>query len=192
SKISLFTDVDEAAVIPLETAQTIYEVPLMLEEAGAGNYLARHFGWSAEPELEEWRKLVERIKTPRRTLEVALVGKYVELHDAYMSVAESLAHAALWHDVDVEINWINSELVTPDELVEGLKHASGIVVPGGFGARGVEGKIAASRYAREHDVPYLGLCYGLHMAVIDVARNVLGYVDANSTEIDPDTSHPVI
>ena len=192
SKISLFTDVDEEAVIPLETAQTIYEVPLMLEEAGAGNYLARHFGWSTEPELDEWRQLVERIKTPRRTLEIALVGKYVELHDAYMSVAESLAHAGLWHDVDVEINWINSELVTPDELVERLRHASGIVVPGGFGARGVEGKIGASRYAREHDVPYLGLCYGLHMAVIDVARNVLGYEDANSTEINPDTNHPVI
>jgi CTP synthase len=192
SKISLFTDVDEEAVIPLETAQTIYEVPLMLEEAGAGSYLARHFGWSAEPELSEWVDLVEHIKTPRRSLEIALVGKYVELHDAYMSVAESLSHAGLAHDVDVAINWINSELVSADEMDELLRHVSGIVVPGGFGPRGVEGKIAAARYAREHNVPYLGLCYGLHMAVIDVARNVLGYADANSTEIDPDTSHPVI
>ena len=192
SKISLFTDVDEEAVIPLETAQTIYEVPLMLEEAGAGNYLAQHFGWSVQPDLTEWAKLVQRIKTPRQKVEIALVGKYVELHDAYMSVAESLAHAGLAHDVDVEIKWINSELVGPDKLQTELEHVSGIVVPGGFGARGVEGKIMASRYAREHKVPYLGLCYGLHMAVIDVARNELGYSDANSTEIDPNTSHPVI
>jgi CTP synthase len=192
SKISLFTDVDDEAVIPLETAETIYEVPLMLEEAGAGNYLSRHFGWTAEPQLDEWVNLVQRIKTPRRRVEIALVGKYVELHDAYMSVAESLAHAGLWHDVDVEINWVNSELVSPEEMNERLRHASGIVVPGGYGSRGVEGKIAASRYAREHSVPYLGLCYGLHMAVIDVSRHVLGFADANSTEIDPDTSHPVI
>ncbi len=192
SKIALFTDVEEEAVIPLETAETIYEVPLMLEEAGAGNYLARHFGWTAEPQLAEWEHLVERIKAPRRTIELALVGKYVELHDAYLSVVESLSHAGLYHDVDVEINWINSELVAPEDIPEKLRHASGVVVPGGFGARGIEGKIAASRYAREHQVPYLGLCYGLHMAVIDVARHVLGLSDANSTEIDPNTTNPVI
>ena len=192
SKISLFTDVEEEAVIPLETAETIYEVPLMLEDAGAGAYLARHFNWTTQPQLDEWCELVQHIKAPRRSVEIALVGKYVELHDAYLSVAESLTHAGLAHDVDIQINWINSELVSPEDLDELLQHSSGIVVPGGFGARGVEGKIAASRYAREHNVPYLGLCYGLHMAVIEFARNVLGYADANSTEIDPDTTHPVI
>jgi CTP synthase len=192
SKIALFCDVDEDAVIPLETAQTIYEVPLLLEDSGLGEYLAQHFSWPNEPDLAEWRDLVERIKTPHKRLEIALVGKYVELHDAYMSVAESLTHAGLAHDVSVDINWINSEEMTEADLVEQLRHACGIVVPGGFGARGIEGKVLAARYAREQNIPYLGLCYGLHMAAIDVSRNVLGMHDANSTEIDPATTHPVI
>jgi CTP synthase len=192
SKISLFCDVDEHAVIPMPTADTIYEVPLMLEEAGLGEYLAQHFSWPGHADLEDWRDLVTHIKQPRRRVEIALVGKYVDLHDAYMSVAESLSHAALAHDVAVDIKWINSEHVTREELDEQLRHACGIVVPGGFGPRGIEGKVLAARYARERQIPYLGLCYGLHMAAIDVARNVLGHEDANSTEIDPDTSHPVI
>jgi CTP synthase len=192
SKISLFCDVDEHAVIPMPTADTIYEVPLLLEAAGLGDYLAQHFSWRGMPDLSDWSDLVSRIKQPRRRVEIALVGKYVDLHDAYMSVAESLTHAALAHDVAVDINWINSEHVTREDLDEQLRHACGIVVPGGFGPRGIEGKVLAARYARERHIPYLGLCYGLHMAAIDVARNVLGYNDANSTEIDPDTSHPVI
>ena len=192
AKIALFCDVDEDAVIPLQTAETIYEVPLMLEDAGLGDYLAQHFSWPAEPDLREWTELVEHIKTPRRRLEIALVGKYVELHDAYMSVAEALTHAGLANDVAVDIKWVNSEHLTEAELREQLSHSAGIVVPGGFGARGIEGKVLAARYAREQNVPYLGLCYGLHMAAIDIARNVLGLADANSTEIDPATRNPVI
>ena len=193
AKISLFGDVDEDAVIPLPTADTIYEVPLVLEEAGLGRSIAEHFGWTdRRPDLRAWQELVERIQQPRRRLEIALVGKYVELHDAYMSVVESLRHAGLAHGVNVDVNWINSELETEEEIVRQLRHASGIVVPGGFGARGVEGKLVAVQYAREHEIPYLGLCYGLHMAVIEFARNVLGLDGANTTENDPETPHPVI
>jgi len=193
AKISLFCDVDEDAVIPLTTAETIYEVPLVLEDSGLGRYVADYFGWDGSvPDLTEWEQLVARIKTPRRRVEIALVGKYVELHDAYMSVSESLAHAGLAHDVDVDITWINSEKSTVQEIEEELRTASGIVVPGGFGPRGVEGKIFAARYARERQVPYLGLCYGLHMAVIEFARDVLGLPQANSTEIDELTPDPVI
>jgi CTP synthase len=192
SKIALFTDVDEHAVIPLKTADTIYEVPLMLEEFGLGEYIAQHFSWPASGDLRRWREMVERIKTPRRGVEIALVGKYVDLHDSYMSISEALTHAGLAHDVDVHINWVNSERVTLAELEEQLAHACGILVAPGFGPRGVEGKILASKYARERQIPYLGVCYGLHMAAIDVARNVLGYDGASSTEIDPDSPHPVI
>ncbi len=193
AKISLFCDVDEDAVIPLTTAETIYEVPLVLEESGLGRYVADYFGWQdAKPDLSDWQQLVEHIKAPRRRVEIALVGKYVELHDAYMSVQESLSHAALAHDVEVDITWINSEKSTTAEIEEQLRHASGILVPGGFGPRGVEGKLFAAKYAREHQIPYLGLCYGLHMAVIEFARDVLGLEEANSTEIDELTPDPVI
>ena len=193
AKISLFCDVDEDAVIPLTTAETIYEVPLVLEEAGLGHYLSEYFGWQdSVPDLRDWEDMVHRIKTPSRRVEIALVGKYVELHDAYMSVSESLTHAALAHDVEVEITWVNSEKLTPHEIEQQLRTASGIVVPGGFGPRGIEGKLVAARYAREHQVPYFGLCYGLHMAVIEFARGVMGLERANSTEIDEETPDPVI
>ncbi len=193
AKIALFCDVDEDAVIPLPTAETIYEVPLMLEEAGLGRYIAEHFGWSdAPPDLNEWANMVHRLKHPRRRVEIALVGKYVELHDAYMSVVEALTHAGLAHDVAVDVIWVNSELSSPESIAQQLRRAFGIVVPGGFGARGVEGKLAAVRFAREHKIPYLGLCYGLHMAVIEVSRNVLGLERANTTEIDPATPDPVV
>ncbi len=191
-KIALFCDVDRDAVISMPTADTIYEVPLILEESGLGAYLARELGLPREGDLSEWRNLVEQIRRPRRPLRIAIVGKYVELPDAYMSVLESLTHAGLWHNVEPEIVWVNAETVTPDELARTLRTVSGVVVPGGFGARGTEGKVAASRWARENHIPYLGLCYGLHMAVIDVARNVLGLGRANSTEIDPNTPYPVI
>jgi CTP synthase len=193
AKISLFCDVDEDAVIPLTTAETIYEVPLVLEEAGLGRYVADYFGWhESVTDLADWHSMVQRIKTPRKRVEIALVGKYVELHDAYMSVAESLSHAGLAHDVDIEITWVNSEKSESQEIVDQLQRASGILVPGGFGPRGVEGKIVAARFAREHQVPYFGICYGLHMAVIDFARDVMGLERANSTEIDELTPHPVI
>ena len=191
-KIALFCDVDRDAVISMPTADSIYEVPLILEESGLGAYLARELGLPREADLSEWRNLVEQVSRPRRTIRIAIVGKYVELPDAYMSVLESLTHAGLWHKVEPEIVWVNAETVTPDELARTLRTVSGVVVPGGFGARGTEGKVAAARWARENRIPYLGLCYGLHMAVIDIARNVLGLSGANSTEIDPNTPYPVI
>ncbi|MBO9386060.1 MAG: CTP synthase [Thermomicrobium sp.] len=192
AKVALFGDVDEDAVILLPTAETIYEVPLMLERSGLGRYVMEHLGWDdRDPDLADWERMVERLKSPRRRLRIALVGKYVELHDAYLSVVEALRHAGLAHDVAVEIVWVNST-AERSEIEAALRHVNGIVVPGGFGPRGVEGKMLAARYARERGIPYLGLCYGLHMAVIEFARNVLGLCGANSTEIDPETPHPVI
>ena len=191
-KIALFCDVDLEAVISMPTADSIYEVPLNLEESGLGAYIARELGIPGEPNLAEWQELVAHIKRPRRRVRIALVGKYVELQDAYMSVMESITHAGLWHDVDQEIVWVNAEAATSEELQRALRRVSGVLVPGGFGPRGTEGKIAAARFAREHGIPYLGLCYGLHMAAIEVARNVCGFAGANSTEIDPQTPFPVI
>ncbi|MDQ3467178.1 MAG: CTP synthase, partial [Chloroflexota bacterium] len=182
-KIALFCDVDRDAVIPMPTASSIYEVPLILEASGLGDYIARELDLCGEPDLATWRELVDHIRHPRRTVRIAIVGKYVELPDAYMSVTESLTHAGLAHDVDVDVLWVNAETVTPEDLDRALRRVSGVVVPGGFGPRGTEGKMHASRFAREHAIPYLGLCYGLHMAVIDVARSVCGLTDANSTEI---------
>jgi CTP synthase len=191
-KIALFCDVERDAVIPMPTADSIYEVPLILEESGLGDYIARHLGIEGEPDLGEWRALIEEIRRERPSVRVAVVGKYVELRDAYMSVSESLTHAGLAHDVDVEVTWVNSETVGPEELERALRRVSGVVVPGGFGPRGTDGKVLAARFAREHRIPYLGLCYGLHMAVIEVARNVCGLAGANSTEIDPESPAPVI
>jgi CTP synthase len=192
-KIALFCDVEPEAVIPMPTAETIYEVPLMLEESGLGEYIAHYFGMSQrEPDLAEWRFLVERIKRPRGSVKIALVGKYVDLHDSYMSIAESLAHAGLAEDVNVDIEWINSETTSTEELERALRRVSGVLVGPGFGPRGTEGKIAAARFAREHGIPYFGICYGLHMAVIEFARHMCGLEGANSSEIDPDTPHPVI
>ncbi len=191
-KIALFCDVDPEAVIPMPTAATIYEVPLIQEASGLGAYIAQHLDLPLHADLREWTDMVARIKAERKAVKVALIGKYVDLHDAYMSVTESLTHAGLHHDINVEVVWVNSETVTPEELDRVLRRVQGVVVPGGFGPRGVEGKIMAARYAREHGVPYLGLCYGLHMAVIEASRNLLGLPDANSTEINPETTEPVI
>jgi CTP synthase len=192
-KIALFGDVDPEAVIPLPTAETIYEVPLILEAEGLGDYITRHLDLkTAAPDLRTWESLVDHIKTPRRSIRIAIVGKYVELHDAYMSVTESLKHAALAHNVNLDLVWISSETASDEEMERELRKVSGVVVPGGFGPRGTEGKILAAKFAREHQVPYLGLCYGLHMAVIEVARNVCGLAGANSTEIDPESPAPVI
>jgi len=194
-KIALFTDVASEAVIPAETASTIYEVPLMFEAAGLGALLVRELGLeeSAQPpDLQSWTELVDLIKRPKPTLDVALVGKYIELPDAYLSVTESLKHAGWAHEVDVKIRWVDSELLTRESVEELLGGVHAIVVPGGFGHRGIEGKIMAARYAREHLLPYLGLCLGLQCAVIEFARDVLGTEDANSTEFDMFTEHPVI
>jgi CTP synthase len=194
-KIALFTDVASDAVIPAETAQTIYEVPLLFEEAGLGSLLTRELGLddvARPPDLESWTELVDLIKRPKPTLEIALVGKYIELPDAYLSVIESLKHAGWAHEVDVKIRWIDSELLTKDNVEETLAGIGGIVVPGGFGHRGIEGKVLAAKFARERRMPYLGLCLGLQCAVIEFARDVLGTEDANSTEFDMFTEHPVI
>jgi CTP synthase len=191
-KIALFCDVETEAVIGMPTASTIYEVPLILEEAGLGTYVASRFDLPIQPDLENWQHMVEHIQQDKKTIRIGLVGKYVELHDAYISVTESLMHAGLQHNVDVEVVWINSETATGEDMERELRKVSGVVVPGGFGPRGIEGKVHAVQFARERGIPYLGLCYGLHMAVIEVARNLLGLEGANSTEIDPQTPHPVI
>ncbi|HJX38143.1 MAG TPA: CTP synthase, partial [Anaerolineae bacterium] len=192
AKVSLFCDVDESAVIPLVSAPTMYEVPLIMEQAGLGDLVLDKFALpGAQPNLREWRAVVERIKHPQRRVSVALVGKYVELVDAYMSVREALYHAGAHHNVGVDITWVESELLQEGRN-DPLKGVDGIVVPGGFGYRGIEGKIGAARYARENNVPYLGLCLGLQVMVIEFARSVAGLQDANSTEFDAHTPHPVI
>ncbi len=200
SKLALFCDVPDEAVIANTDAATIYEVPLMLEDQGLGDLVMDHFGFEpAAKDLSEWRAMVERFKHPGGTIRVAMVGKYVHLHDAYMSVVEALVHAGIHHGVAVEIDWVDSENLESNDpeivearLRENLGDVAGIVVPGGFGDRGIEGKIAAIRYARENRVPFLGLCLGLQCSVIEFARNVVGLERANSTEFDRDAPHPVI
>jgi CTP synthase len=194
-KIALFCNIEARAVIPLLTAETIYEVPLVLEEAGLGEFLVQELGLKQqEPRMQEWNELVATIKRPRPELTIGLVGKYVELHDAYLSVAEALNHAGWFNGVDVRIKWINSEALEQmgERYTEVLEDVAGIVVPGGFGHRGIEGKIKAASYARRKNIPYLGLCLGMQVAVIEFARNVLGLKDANSTEFDQQTPYPVI
>ncbi len=192
-KVAFFSDVDVRAVIPVKTVETIYEVPLVLEEAGLGDYLVERLGLPARsPDLETWRALVKLIKQPRRTLPIALVGKYVELRDAYISVTEALKHAGLHEQLDIDVRWISAEQIEhegPDRL---LADVHGIVVPGGFGDRGIEGKIAAADYARRYQIPYLGLCLGMQCATIAFTRHVLNSREPNSTEFDPHTAHPVI
>jgi CTP synthase len=192
-KVALFADIDIEAVIPLHTVETIYEVPLVLEEAGLGKYLVDRLQLTTGPaDLRDWRKLVARIKTPKRRLPVAIVGKYVELRDAYISVAEALRHAGLYQSVDVEIKWVSSEQLEREGADKLLNDVYGIVVPGGFGYRGVEGKIQAADYARANNVPYLGLCLGMQCATIAFARYVMDSGEASSTEFNPHTPHPVI
>jgi len=192
-KIALFCNIEARAVIPLLTAETIYEVPLVLEEAGLGQFLVQQLTLKKqEPQMQEWRELVAKIKHARPELTIGLVGKYVELHDAYLSVAEALNHAGWFHDVDVRIKWINSEALEKMAEVEVLEDVAGIVVPGGFGHRGIEGKIKAASFARRTQIPYFGLCLGMQVAVIEFARHVMGLSEANSSEFDPQTTNPVI
>jgi len=192
-KIALFTDVDEDAVIPLETARTIYEVPLVLEDVGLGDFITNSLHMQAPtPRLQPWRDLVDTITHPKDEVTVGVVGKYVSLPDAYLSVTEALQHAALHHDRRVNVRWIDSsdlETAAGLRLLDGL---DGIAVPGGFGHRGVEGKVRAARFARETGTPYLGLCLGLQAAVIDLARHVLHSASPNSTEFNEYTEYPVI
>ncbi len=193
NKISLFCDVDCQAVIPLLTAPTIYEVPLVLEEEGLGKLIISKLNLNTPPpDLSQWRELVTKLKEPHETVNIALVGKYVELKDAYFSVREALHHAALYHNRDIELHWVSSETLEKEGGEALLAKAQGIVVPGGFGVRGIEGMIKAATYARENNVPYLGLCLGMQTMVIEFARHVLGSSEPNSTEFDADTKYPVI
>jgi CTP synthase len=192
-KISLFCDVAKEAVIPLVTAETIYEVPLMLEETGLSDLIIHRLGLEAKDvDLTEWRAMVAKLKTPKDPVSIALVGKYVELRDAYYSVREALCHAGLHHDRQINLLWVHSEDLQSDSNVNLLKSAQGIIVPGGFGYRGIEGMISAVNYARQNHIPYLGLCLGMQVMVIEFGRYALGNNQANSTEFDPQTPFPVI
>ena len=195
-KIALFCDVEPRAVVPLVTVDVLYEVPLILERAGVARYLLErlHLEPRRQPDWSRWQALVAKARAPKPKLPIALVGKYVELRDAYMSVKEALVHAGLHLGVEVDIAWVQAsdlEKNRPDAW-EAVRSAAGILVPGGFDSRGVEGKILAARYARENRVPYFGLCLGMQLMVVEFARHVLGYDDAHSTEFDPGTEHPVI
>ncbi len=193
-KIALFCDVEQKAVVPLVTSDVLYEVPLLLEQAGVADYLTEKLGLKARqrPDMRPWKRLVEAVRRPKPSVKIALVGKYVELQDAYMSVREALKHAALANEVEVEIGWVHSVDLERDKSWDVVQSADGIVVPGGFGSRGIEGKVMAARYARERKVPYLGLCLGMQVMSVEFARHVLDHEDANSTEFDPSTSAPVI
>ena len=192
-KIALFCNIPKENAIPNLTAELLYEVPLMLERAGLAEAVVRRLGLICHmPELTEWATMVHRAKNPAGTVEIALVGKYVALHDAYLSVAEALTHGGIENQVKVNIRWVDSEKVTDRAAAEILAGADGILVPGGFGDRGVEGKISAIRYAREHQVPFLGICLGMQMAVVEFARHVCGLADAHSGEFSRTTAHPVI
>ena len=192
-KIALFCNVEPECVIQNATASTLYEAPLLLEREGLSGVVCRKLGLECpEPRLDEWREMVERIKSARRSVTVALVGKYVQLHDAYLSVAEALQHAAASFGARADIKWVDSEELCEENVGAVLGGADGILVPGGFGDRGIEGMILAARYARENDVPYLGICLGMQISVIEFARNVLGWSDASSEEFTSCSQHPVI
>lgn len=192
-KIALFCDIEETAVIEARDADSLYEVPLMLQSEGLDEYVVRYLKIDCpRADLREWTTMVDRIKSLSHTVRIALVGKYVALHDAYLSVAEALFHGGVANGVNVEIDWIHSEELNTNNVAAKLKDADGILVPGGFGDRGIEGKIEAIRYARENNIPFYGICLGMQMAVVEYARNVLGWRDANSSEINELTTHPVI
>ena len=193
NKIALFCNVKKDCVIENRTLPILYEAPLMLEKSNFSEVVLRELGVTApRPNLTEWSAMVKKIKSLDKTVNIALVGKYVALHDAYLSVAEALRHAGYWNGAKINIMWTDSEQITADNVNDVLKDADGILVPGGFGNRGILGKILAAKYARENDVPYLGICLGMQIAIIEFARHVLGMNDANSAEINPETPYPVI
>ncbi len=188
-KLSLFCDIDEEAVIEAPDASTIYEVPMIMEKNGLADVVCKQLGIeNKKPSLEEWAKMVDRIKNPSKKFKMAVVGKYVELKDAYISIDESIKHAGYHLDADADIDYIQAETLD----VKVLKKYDGILVPGGFGARAVEGKIEAINYARRNKIPFLGICLGMQCTVIEYARDVLGYTNANSAEFDENCEHPVI
>ena len=193
-KIAQFCDVEKRSVIPLVTAEVLYEIPLLLEEAGVAEILMERLNLTPRqvPDWTEWRWLISQIRQQKPVVNIALVGKYVELHDAYLSVREALNHAALFQGVEVNIKWISSTDLEKSKNTDILKDIDGIVVPGGFGHRGVEGKIMAAQFARQNKIPYLGLCLGMQVMVIEFARSLLKDDKANSSEFDRMSPHPVI
>jgi len=192
-KIALFCDVEVEAVVPLTTVDTIYEVPLILEDAGIADFICHKLNIECRPpDLSEWRKLVDHIKKPKPTMTIGVVGKYVELEDAYISVYEALQHAATQQDCEVKIEWISSEDLERGRGIERLEHVDGLVVPGGFGERGIEGKIIAAKFARLRKVPYLGLCLGMQVMAIELAREIFESDGPNSSEFNPTTPYPII
>ncbi|MCR6112382.1 CTP synthase [Bacillus sp. A301a_S52] len=192
-KIALFCDIDKNAVIEAIDADTLYKVPLELQKQKLDDYVCTHLNLPCrEADMSEWIALVDKVTNLSKKVRIGLVGKYVALPDAYLSVAEAMKHAGFAFDADVEIEWINSEEVTKENVAEKLAHVDGILVPGGFGDRGIEGKIHAIQYAREQLVPFLGICLGMQLASVEFARNVLGYEEANSAELNPETPYPII
>ena len=196
AKIGLFCNVPEQYVIPNLDLDTLYEVPLALENEGFAKMVCKRLGIEDRtPDLDDWTNMVNVVKNlmkEKDSVNISLVGKYVSLHDAYISIVEALKHGGIANYTNVTINWVNSEDINPETADKYLKNSDGILVPGGFGDRGIEGKITAAQYAREHDIPYFGICLGMQIAVIEFARNVLGMKNANSSEIDPQTPYPVI
>ena len=193
-KLANFCNVDPAHIIQNLNARSIYEVPLQLEKEGLGKAVCTALGIKKGPaDLSEWTRVVERFNNPEKNIKIALVGKYVALHDAYLSVVESLIHGGIENLASIDIDWISSEDLTDDEATENrLKDADAVIVPGGFGGRGIEGMVNTAKYCRTHNVPYFGICLGMQIVCIEYARNVLGFADANSTEMEPETTHPVI
>ena len=192
-KIALFCDVERRAVVPMPTVRSIYEVPGLLEDSGLGDYVIERLKLQAAGrDLADWRRMVDRLLHPTGNVKVAIVGKYVELQDAYLSVKESLIHAGAALDTGLEILWVHSESIDAANVEANLRGVDAIIVPGGFGERGIEGKVIAARYARENNVPYLGLCLGMQVMVVEAARTLLGTDAVNSTEFDPETPNPVI
>ena len=189
-KIALFGGIPSDAVISAEDSDDIYKVPIAMEQEGLDRVVCQRLGLPLHDiDLSDWREVVQHLGATRGTARIALVGKYVQLHDAYLSVAEALKHAGLAHGVEVDIDWVDADA---DDLADHVRAADGVLVPGGFGGRGVEGKIEAARIAREEGIPYLGICLGMQIAVIEFARNVCGMDGANSTEFDMETPYPVI
>ncbi|MFK5958678.1 MAG: CTP synthase [Lutibacter sp.] len=193
-KLALFCNVKKEDVIESIDAETIYDVPNLMLEEGLDSVVLKklHLPHDQQPKLTEWNNFLKGFKNPKNTIEIGLIGKYVELHDAYKSISEAFIHAGAKNEVKVIINWIHSEELTIENAPSKLKHLNGILVAPGFGERGIEGKIEAVKYARENNIPFLGICLGMQMAVIEFSRNVLGLKDANSSEMDKDTLHPVI
>ena len=193
AKISLFCDIPKQNVIESRDVSNLYELPVNLKAQKIDDIVLKHFGLSApEADMTEWLALVDRVDNLKENVKIALVGKYVELHDAYISVVESLKHAGYKHNSKVKIDWIQSEDITEENVHEYLKEADGILVPGGFGDRGVEGKITTIKYARENKIPFFGICLGMQLAAVEFARNVCGLTGAHSSELDPNTPYPII